>query len=76
MGNFIKASYAAITATYGFLTPDLWTKIEVCPPPLPPLGMASRQRTDPPRLCTPPQPSPSPFEEFSSHLQLAAKKVY
>lgn len=29
MGNFIKASYAAITATYGFLTPDLWTKIEV-----------------------------------------------
>ncbi|GAA5911688.1 hypothetical protein JCM8208_002208 [Rhodotorula glutinis] len=49
MGNFIKAAYAAITATYGFLTPDLWTKIE---------------------------PSPSPFEEFSSHLQLSAKKVY
>lgn len=33
MGNFIKASYAAITATYGFLTPDLWTKIEVRPCP-------------------------------------------
>jgi len=29
MGNFIKAAYAAITATYGFLTPDLWTKIDV-----------------------------------------------
>lgn len=56
MGNFIKASYAAITATYGFLTPDLWTKIEVCPsipplsrsragvlisPPLPPLPPAA-----------------------------------
>ncbi|KAK4054645.1 40S ribosomal protein [Microbotryomycetes sp. JL221] len=49
MGNFIKATYAAISQTYGFLTPDLWTKIE---------------------------PSPAPFEEFSSHLQLSAKKVY
>lgn len=75
MGNFIKASYAAITATYGFLTPDLWTKIEVCPPSL---LSNPRARVLIRRPCTPspPQPSPSPFEEFSSHLQLAAKKVY
>eukprot|EP01122_Echinamoeba_exundans_P014388 TRINITY_DN649_c0_g1_i1.p2 TRINITY_DN649_c0_g1~~TRINITY_DN649_c0_g1_i1.p2 ORF type:complete len:322 (-),score=107.09 TRINITY_DN649_c0_g1_i1:90-1022(-) len=24
MGNFIKATFAALSATYGFLTPDLW----------------------------------------------------
>ncbi|KAH9455431.1 hypothetical protein Pst134EA_022896 [Puccinia striiformis f. sp. tritici] len=30
MGNFLKATYAAITATYGILTPDMWQQI---PPP-------------------------------------------
>jgi len=30
MGNFIKATYAAITASYAILTPDLWT---IIPPP-------------------------------------------
>lgn len=72
MGNFIKAAYAAITATYGFLTPDLWTKIEVriCPYP------AFPQPETRPDHASHPQPSPSPFEEFSSHLQLSAKKVY
>jgi len=24
MGNFLKATFAAITKTYAFLTPDLW----------------------------------------------------
>lgn len=33
MGNFIKATYAAITATYGFLTPDLWPVIAPSQPP-------------------------------------------
>jgi len=47
MGNFIKATYAAITQTYAVLTPDLWPKLEY------------------------PQ---TPFEEFSSHLTLSAKK--
>jgi small subunit ribosomal protein S2e len=46
---YSKATYVAITRTYGFLTPDLWQKIE---------------------------PSASPFEEFSSHLQVASKKAY
>jgi len=27
MGNFLKASFSAITKTYGFLTPDLWREI-------------------------------------------------
>jgi len=45
--NFIKATYAAITQTYAYLTPDLWPKLEY------------------------PQ---TPFEEFSSHLTLSAKK--
>ncbi|SCZ89814.1 BZ3500_MvSof-1268-A1-R1_Chr9g10604 [Microbotryum saponariae] len=27
LGNFIKATFAAISQTYGFLTPDLWEKI-------------------------------------------------
>ncbi|KAM0751328.1 40S ribosomal protein S2 [Meredithblackwellia eburnea MCA 4105] len=49
MGNFIKATYSAITATYAFLTPDLWEAIAI------PAG---------------------PYEEFSSHLQQSAKKVY
>ncbi len=26
MGNFIKATYAALALTYGYLTPDLWKK--------------------------------------------------
>lgn len=33
MGNFLKATYAAITATYGMLTPDMWQQIP--PPPQP-----------------------------------------
>jgi len=27
MGNFLKATFAALTLTYGFLTPDLWREI-------------------------------------------------
>lgn len=27
MGNFLKATFVAITRTYGFLTPDLWREI-------------------------------------------------
>jgi len=29
MGNFLKATFAAITKTYAFLTPDLWRDIPV-----------------------------------------------
>ncbi|KAG0167582.1 40S ribosomal protein [Apophysomyces sp. BC1034] len=28
LGNFVKATFAAIGNTYGFLTPDLWTETE------------------------------------------------
>ncbi|KIO28079.1 hypothetical protein M407DRAFT_243164 [Tulasnella calospora MUT 4182] len=48
MGNFLKASFSAITKTYGFLTPDLWREIPV---------------------------SKTPYEEFSAHLHLTAKKT-
>jgi len=47
MGNFLKASFSAITKTYGFLTPDLWREIPV---------------------------SKTPYDEFSAHLLLTAKK--
>ena len=47
MGNFIKATFVCLTATYAFLTPDLWPVIA---------------------------PSATPYEEFSSHLQLSSKK--
>jgi len=33
MGNFIKATYAAITNTYAVLTPDLWPVIPPSKPP-------------------------------------------
>ena len=26
LGNFVKATFSAIAATYGYLTPDLWTE--------------------------------------------------
>ena len=26
LGNFVKATFAAVGATYGFLTPDLWAE--------------------------------------------------
>jgi len=28
LGNFVKATYAAIVATYSYLTPDLWKPTE------------------------------------------------
>lgn len=33
LGNFVKATYQALTHTYGFLTPDLWkdTKFKKSP---------------------------------------------
>jgi len=33
MGNFIKAGFKAIAATYGFLTPDLWKEFELAEVP-------------------------------------------
>lgn len=33
MGNFLKATFAAVSKTYGFLTPNLWA--EIPPPPTP-----------------------------------------
>jgi len=32
-GNFVKAAFAACTATYGYLTPDLWAPTEFTKPP-------------------------------------------
>jgi len=29
MGNFVKATFHAITATYGYLTPDLWKHYDI-----------------------------------------------
>jgi small subunit ribosomal protein S2e len=48
MGNFLKATFAAITRTYSFITPDLWREIPI---------------------------SKTPYDEFSGHLQLVAKKA-
>ncbi|KAJ7072407.1 ribosomal protein S5, N-terminal domain-containing protein [Mycena amicta] len=48
MGNFLKATFAAITKTYAFLTPDLWREIPV---------------------------SKLPYDEYSAHLQMSAKKA-
>jgi small subunit ribosomal protein S2e len=31
--NFIKATFYALTKTYGFLSPDLWPKTEFLPSP-------------------------------------------
>ena len=33
MGNFIKATFAALSNTYGFLTPDLWRETRFSKPP-------------------------------------------
>jgi len=33
MGNFLKATFVAITKTYGFLTPDLWREIPLSKTP-------------------------------------------
>jgi small subunit ribosomal protein S2e len=33
MGNFIKATFAALSNTYGFLTPDLWRETRYTKPP-------------------------------------------
>ena len=34
LGNFVKATYAALAGTYGFLTPDLWSKTRFTKSPL------------------------------------------
>jgi len=33
MGNFVKATFEALRATYGFLTPDLWRETALSKPP-------------------------------------------
>ncbi|CAI8050596.1 40S ribosomal protein S2 [Geodia barretti] len=33
LGNFAKATFAAITNTYTYLTPDLWTDMKLTRPP-------------------------------------------
>jgi small subunit ribosomal protein S2e len=33
MGNFVKATFAAISETYSYLSPDLWKEYEVPPTP-------------------------------------------
>jgi hypothetical protein len=34
LGNFVKATFAALAATYGFLTPDLWAETRFTKAPL------------------------------------------
>jgi small subunit ribosomal protein S2e len=34
LGNFVKATYAALASTYGFLSPDLWPRTRFTKPPL------------------------------------------
>lgn len=33
MGNFIKATFDALSRTYGFLTPELWRETRFSKPP-------------------------------------------
>ena len=33
LGNFVKATFAALAASYGFLTPDLWQETAFSKPP-------------------------------------------
>jgi len=33
MGNFVKATFAALSATYGYLTPDLWRETKLLKAP-------------------------------------------
>jgi len=33
LGNFVKATFAAISSTYSFLTPNLWKEYKLLPPP-------------------------------------------
>jgi small subunit ribosomal protein S2e len=57
MGNFIKATFAALSNTYGFLTPELWRETRFSKPPaqeftgaMPPLLSRSARRSLP-RAC-------------------------
>jgi hypothetical protein len=34
LGNFVKATFAALASTYGFLTPDLWAETRFTKAPL------------------------------------------
>ena len=34
LGNFVKATFYALSATYGFLTPELWRPTVFTPSPL------------------------------------------
>ena len=33
MGNFVKAVFSALSKTYGYLTPDLWTETRLIADP-------------------------------------------
>lgn len=47
-GNFLKATVAALSKTYQFQSPDLWSIIP---------------------------PGQTPYDEYASHLRLAAQKA-
>lgn len=34
LGNFVKATFSALAATYGFLTPELWAETRFTKPPV------------------------------------------
>ncbi len=34
LGNFVKAAFAAVARTYGFLSPDLWAQQKLAQPPV------------------------------------------
>lgn len=55
LGNFVKATFAALGATYGFLSPDLWRATRFSKPPL-------QEFTD--LLAKPAVAEPKPVQEF------------
>jgi len=53
MGNFVKATFAAVSATYGYLTPDLWKETKLLKTPNQEhtdfLSMTGRDKAEKPR---------------------------
>jgi len=44
LGNFVKATFFALSKTYGFLTPDLWRETKYTKSPLQVCEMSTLQR--------------------------------
>ena len=60
MGNFIKATFDALSKTYGFLTPELWRETRFSKPPAQArCGPAAALHALPDRLASSAAPAPS-----------------